>query len=194
MIGQALGHYRIDAKLGQGGMSVVYRAFDIHLERPVAIKILHPDPAASPERQRRFVQEAKAASSLNHPTSFTSTTSARQGHGFHRHGVRCRQDARTVDRQERRFRIPGAREMHSSLRRKCTPQPIIPIRTRSLAATERTADNADAANVPPRNIRRCSSSLVSCVPVGILTNPRDQEVRVLEEYPKSQFDRPARQR
>jgi predicted Ser/Thr protein kinase len=67
MIGQALGHYRIEAKLGEGGMGVVYRAFDTHLDRPVAIKILRADATASPERRRRFQQEAKAASALNHP-------------------------------------------------------------------------------------------------------------------------------
>jgi serine/threonine protein kinase len=67
MIGQALGHYRIEATLGEGGMGVVYRAFDTHLDRPVAIKILRADATTSPERKRRFVQEAKAASALNHP-------------------------------------------------------------------------------------------------------------------------------
>src|SRR5215469_14334961 len=66
MIGQALGHYRIETKLGEGGMGVVYRAFDTHLDRPVAIKVLRAD-ATSPERKRRFLQEAKAASALNHP-------------------------------------------------------------------------------------------------------------------------------
>ena len=48
-------------------MGVVYRAFDTHLDRPVAIKVLRPDATASPERKRRFIQEAKAASALNHP-------------------------------------------------------------------------------------------------------------------------------
>jgi serine/threonine protein kinase/Tol biopolymer transport system component len=67
MIGQTLGHYRIEAKLGEGGMGVVYRAFDTHLDRPVAVKILRADAAVSPDRKRRFVQEAKAASALNHP-------------------------------------------------------------------------------------------------------------------------------
>ena len=67
MIGQSLGHYRIEAKLGEGGMGVVYRAFDTHLDRAVAIKILRADATSSPERKRRFVQEAKAASALNHP-------------------------------------------------------------------------------------------------------------------------------
>ena len=67
MIGKTLGHYRIDSKLGEGGMGVVYRAFDTHLERAVAIKVLRPDLTASPDRKRRFVQEAKSASALNHP-------------------------------------------------------------------------------------------------------------------------------
>src|SRR5256885_1836431 len=67
MIGQTLGHFRIDSKLGEGGMGVVYRAFDTHLDRAVAIKVLRPDATASPERKRRFVQEAKSASALNHP-------------------------------------------------------------------------------------------------------------------------------
>jgi Tol biopolymer transport system component/tRNA A-37 threonylcarbamoyl transferase component Bud32 len=67
MIGQILGHYRIEAKLGEGGMGVVYRAFDTHLDRSVAIKILRADAITSPERKRRFLQEAKAASALNHP-------------------------------------------------------------------------------------------------------------------------------
>ena len=67
MIGKTLGHYRIDSKLGEGGMGVVYRAFDTHLDRAVAIKVLRPDAIASPDRKRRFVQEAKSASALNHP-------------------------------------------------------------------------------------------------------------------------------
>lgn len=67
MIGKTLGHYRIESKLGEGGMGVVYGAFDTHLDRQVAIKILRPETTANPERKRRFVQEAKAASALNHP-------------------------------------------------------------------------------------------------------------------------------
>src|ERR1700756_3998878 len=67
MIGQLLGHYRIDSKLGEGSMGVVYRAFDTHLDRPVAIKVLPAETVANPDRKRRFVQEAKSASALNHP-------------------------------------------------------------------------------------------------------------------------------
>jgi eukaryotic-like serine/threonine-protein kinase len=71
MIGRTLGHYRIESKLGEGGMGVVYKAFDTHLDRAVAIKVLPPDAVANPERRRRFVQEAKAASALSHPNIVT---------------------------------------------------------------------------------------------------------------------------
>ena len=67
MTGATIGRYELLEKLGEGGMGVVYRAFDTHLDRAVAIKVLRPDATASPERKRRFVQEAKSASALNHP-------------------------------------------------------------------------------------------------------------------------------
>src|SRR5437016_1481301 len=67
MIDRTLAHYRIIEKLGEGGMGVVYKALDTHLDRFVALKLPPPDRLADPERQRRFVQEAKAASALNHP-------------------------------------------------------------------------------------------------------------------------------
>ncbi len=71
MIDQTLGHYRILKKLGEGGMGVVYKAQDLHLDRFVALKMLPPEKVTDPERKQRFVQEAKAASALNHPGIIT---------------------------------------------------------------------------------------------------------------------------
>jgi len=67
MIGHTLGHFEILEKLGEGGMGVVYKARDTHLDRLVAIKILPADKVADRDRRRRFAQEAKTASALNHP-------------------------------------------------------------------------------------------------------------------------------
>src|SRR6202043_481686 len=70
MVGKTLRSYRIESKLGAGGMGVVYKAVDSHLDRPVAIKVLVAS-AVSADREKRFVQEAKAASSLNHANIVT---------------------------------------------------------------------------------------------------------------------------
>ncbi len=67
MIGRTLLHYRILEKIGQGGMGVVYRARDLHLDRFVAVKVLPPEKVSDAERRRRFILEAKAASALHHP-------------------------------------------------------------------------------------------------------------------------------
>ena len=67
MIGRTLAHYTIESKLGEGGMGAVYKARDTRLDRPVAIKVLSQDRVSDPGRRQRFVQEAKAASALNHP-------------------------------------------------------------------------------------------------------------------------------
>ena len=67
MIGQMISHYRVVAKLGEGGMGVVYRAEDLALGRTVALKFLPPDSATREEDRARLVQEARAAAALLHP-------------------------------------------------------------------------------------------------------------------------------
>ncbi|MGO9469754.1 MAG: protein kinase domain-containing protein [Isosphaeraceae bacterium] len=67
MIGTTVGHYRITARLGAGGMGEVFVADDTRLDRKAAIKFLPADVAGDPARRQRFLTEAKAASALNHP-------------------------------------------------------------------------------------------------------------------------------
>jgi len=71
MIGETLRHYRIEAKLGAGGMGVVYRGLDTHLDRAVAIKVLPAWAVGSADRRARFAQEAKSASALSHRNIIT---------------------------------------------------------------------------------------------------------------------------
>lgn len=65
--GKNISHYQVLDQIGQGGMGVVYKAKDLNLERTVAIKFLPSHLASSEENKKRFLQEAKAAASLNHP-------------------------------------------------------------------------------------------------------------------------------
>ena len=67
LIGRTLSRYQILGELSRGGMGVVYRALDVRLNREVALKVLPPDLVADPNRRARFVQEARAASALEHP-------------------------------------------------------------------------------------------------------------------------------
>ncbi len=69
--GEALGAYEIVCLLGSGGMGEVYRARDSRLGREVALKVLPPDRLGDAERRKRFLQEARAASALNHPNVVT---------------------------------------------------------------------------------------------------------------------------
>ena len=67
MIGRTLLHYTITEHLGEGGMGIVYKARDRRLNRMVVVKTLRPDKVEDSEKKKRFVQEAQAASALNHP-------------------------------------------------------------------------------------------------------------------------------
>jgi serine/threonine protein kinase len=71
MVGQTILHYQILEKLGAGGMGEIYKAQDTRLNRTVAIKVLLGANSGDAELRRRFIQEAQAASSLNHPNIIT---------------------------------------------------------------------------------------------------------------------------
>jgi serine/threonine-protein kinase len=71
MVGRTVAHYQLMDKLGAGGMGEIYRAQDTRLARVVAIKVLPDSYVGDPERRRRFLQEGRAASALNHPNIIT---------------------------------------------------------------------------------------------------------------------------
>ncbi|MHC4538156.1 MAG: protein kinase domain-containing protein [Planctomycetota bacterium] len=71
MIGQTISHYRILEKIGEGGMSVVYRAEDIKLRRHVALKFPSEQVLADEAKKARFIQEARASAALDHPNICT---------------------------------------------------------------------------------------------------------------------------
>ncbi|HEX9892405.1 MAG TPA: protein kinase [Gemmatimonadales bacterium] len=83
MIDRVLSHYRIIQELGAGGMGVVYLAEDVRLGRRVALKLLPPEHTQDEDRLRRFKQEARAASALNHPNILTiHEVGEEDGHHF----------------------------------------------------------------------------------------------------------------
>jgi len=71
MIGSTISHYRVVERLGRGAMGLVYKAQDIKLDRPVAIKFISREVAAVPEQRTRFIREARTASLLDHPNICT---------------------------------------------------------------------------------------------------------------------------
>lgn len=78
-IGQQIENYRIDSVIGEGGMGSIYRATDVNLMRPVAVKVMHGELAEESAFQGRFLQEARAAARLDHPSIVRIYHFGRQG-------------------------------------------------------------------------------------------------------------------
>jgi len=73
MLGRTISHYTIIEKIGEGGMGIVYKAEDLKLERPVALKFLSATLIKDKNSKLRFINEAKAASNLQHVNICTIT-------------------------------------------------------------------------------------------------------------------------
>ena len=80
--GKTLAHYRLTEKIGEGGMGVVWRAFDTTLHREIALKVLPESFASDPRRLARFKREARMIAALNHPNVVT-VHSVEEAEGTH---------------------------------------------------------------------------------------------------------------
>ena len=107
MIGRSVGPYRVREILGSGGMGVVYKAEDTRLERTVALKFLPPELTRDPQAKARFLQEARAASALDHPNLCTVYDIGETADGQLYLAMPC-YDGETVRRKVERGPLPVA--------------------------------------------------------------------------------------
>src|SRR5215471_15306195 len=152
MINQIISHYRIAARLGSGGMGVVYEAEDLTLGRKVALKFLPPEVSREQTALDRFLLEARAASALNHPNICTIYAVEKA----------------TIDGEEQSFIAMELLEGQSLDRKLGGPMPL----DRLLDIAIQLADALDAAHakgIIHRDIK----------PANIFLTPRGQ-VKVLD--------------
>src|ERR1035441_1533270 len=89
-VGAEIADYRLDEQIGRGGMAVVFRAHDEHLDRRVALKILAPELARDTGFRTRFIRESWAAAAVDHPISSRYMTSATHADSCSSPCVMCR--------------------------------------------------------------------------------------------------------
>ena len=109
------GRYRVDARIGSGGMGDVFRGFDTRLDRPVALKVMRAALAERPTGVTRFHREARAASALNHPHIAPSTRSGKPPRGSRSSSwstaAACARWSRPPDWRDARHRPAGGRAL-----------------------------------------------------------------------------------
>ena len=106
------GRYRLDSTLGRGGMGLVYRAHHVGLRRQVAVKILHPSLAASPEVRNRFEREALAVGKIDHPNCVSVYDSGRLPDGSLYLAMELLDGKSLADVLEQEGQIPPGRALH----------------------------------------------------------------------------------
>ena len=140
------GRYRLDAQIGAGGMSTVYRAFDTVLERQVAIKLMHREIAADADQLERFRREARAVAQLNHPHIVGVIDAGRGARRADRRRPRRRTSSSSTSRARRSRTASGASAGCRS------PRPS-PTRSRSRGRSRpRTTARIVHRDVKPQNV------------------------------------------
>jgi Serine/threonine protein kinase len=153
MIGKTISHYKILSKLGAGGMGVVYKAEDTKLGRTVALKFLPPDLTRDSEAKKRFIQEARAASALDHPNICTvhEIDETAEGQLF------IAMAATRANRSRRR----SSAGRSSSMRRSISP-------SRSLKASPKAHERKIVhRDIKPANVLITKDGLVKIVDFGL---------------------------
>ena len=151
MIGTVLsGRYKLEAKLGSGGMSTVYLARDETLDRPVAVKVMHREMSEQPDQLERFRQEARAVAKISHP-NVVSVIDAGEDGGYPYivfEYVEGR-DAEAADLAGRRPRHPGG----DRLRDRDRPRPDDRPRPQPRAPRHQAAERPDRRRGPGQTDR-----------------------------------------
>jgi serine/threonine protein kinase len=157
VVGAPVSRYRILSPIGIGGMGVVYRAEDTRLGRPVALKFLPPLPAPNPRARERFLDEARAASALDHPNICTIYEVGETAGGQLYIAMAC-YDGETLKRRLERGPLSAAEALHVALQV-----------ARGLAKAHRRG--IVHRDVKPANLMITADGIVKILDFGIAQTP-----------------------